>query len=57
MVAIPISRPQMINTTLIMTTQANESMGWPQLIPLNYERQIIGLVVNIKVGGLLTIPY
>jgi hypothetical protein len=32
-------------------------MGWPPSIPLNCERYIIGLVVNIRVGGLVTRPY
>jgi hypothetical protein len=35
---IPISRPQTIYIALIMTTQTNISiLGWPPLIPLNYE--------------------
>jgi hypothetical protein len=36
-VTIPISRPQMMYTTLIMTMQTNIYVGWPPLIPLNYE--------------------
>jgi hypothetical protein len=37
-VMIPISRLQMVYTALIMTTQANRFVGWPPLIPLNFER-------------------
>jgi hypothetical protein len=37
-VTIPISRPQMVYIMPIMTTQANKFiLGWPPLIPLNYE--------------------
>jgi hypothetical protein len=36
-VTIPISRPQMVYTSPIIMTQANKSIGWPLLIPLNYE--------------------
>jgi hypothetical protein len=37
-VTIPISKLQMVYTTLFMATQANRYVGWPPLIPLNYER-------------------
>jgi hypothetical protein len=34
----PISRPQTVYIAPIMTTQANIFiLGWPPLIPLNYE--------------------
>ncbi len=56
-VTIPISRPQMVYTSQIIMTQANSSMGWPLLIPLNCERQRIRLVVNITMGGLVARPY
>jgi hypothetical protein len=37
-VTIPISRPQIVYTSPIMTTQTNIFiLGWPPLIPLNYE--------------------
>jgi hypothetical protein len=36
-VTIPISRLQMVYTSPIIMTQTNISMGWPLLIPLNYE--------------------
>jgi hypothetical protein len=37
-VTIPISRLERVYTTLIITTQANTSLGWPPPIPLNCER-------------------
>jgi hypothetical protein len=43
--------------TSIMTTQANKCIGWPPPIPLNYERQRIGLVVNTRAGGSMAKPY
>jgi hypothetical protein len=37
-VTIPISRPQTVYIMPIMTTPANKFiLGWPPLIPLNYE--------------------
>jgi hypothetical protein len=42
MVIIPTSRPQMVYTTPIMTTQTNKSMGWPPPIPINCEGQRTG---------------
>ncbi len=57
MVVIPISRPQTVYKTLIMTTQTNKSMGWPLPIPINCERQKIELVVNPKVGVPMAKPY
>jgi hypothetical protein len=56
-VTIPISRPQTIYKTPIMMTQANRSMGWPPPIPLNCERQRIGLVVDPRARGLMAKPY
>jgi hypothetical protein len=47
----------MIYTTLIMTTQANRSMGWPPPIPLNCVQNIIGLMVNIGIRGSVAKPY
>jgi hypothetical protein len=47
----------MVYIALIMTTQANKCVGWPPLIPLNYERQRSRLVVNIGAWGLVARPY
>lgn len=43
--------------TSIMTTQANKCVGWPPPIPLNYERQRIGLKMNTGAGGSVAKPY
>jgi hypothetical protein len=56
-VTIPISVPQVVYTRPIMMTQGNKSMGWPPLIIINYERQIIGLVVNLGTWVLAVRPY
>jgi hypothetical protein len=37
-VTMPISKPQTIYTTPIMTIQANIFIGWPPPIPINYKR-------------------
>lgn len=37
----------MVYTTLIMTTQANISMGWPPPIPINCEWQRSRLMMNL----------
>jgi hypothetical protein len=57
MVIIPISRPQRVYTTPIMTTQTNKSMGWPLPILINCERQRTELVVNPRVGVPMAKPY
>ncbi len=53
----PISKPQMMYTTLFMATQANRYVGWPPPIPLNCQRQRTSSVVNTKARGSVAKPY
>jgi hypothetical protein len=56
-VKIPISKPQTMYITSIMTTQINKCLGWPPPIPLNDERQRIISIVNIGTWGSMAKPY
>jgi hypothetical protein len=47
----------MFDTKSIITTQANKFVGWPLLIPLKCEQQIIRSMVNTTTRGLVAKPY
>lgn len=56
-VMVPISKPQIVYITLIVTIQENIFVGWPPPIPLNYEQQKTRSMVNIIAWGSMARPH